>query len=222
MDPEACREQLLQLSQNGKSLTDVWKPEQIEALAHHKDAEIRYLTAELLADGSEVPQAEDLLLELAGDPDTLVRVQAVDSLSAYPTEASFSAMETALDDPCELVRSYGALGRGWVGMVLKKEGTVSLLQKHREASTAVREQAACCEALYVLGRKEALEALLELFPEGDAQARCFILNGLQELVNPYALDRICRFLGEIPTADLPPAVRSSKEELTLTCRNFTR
>ena len=83
-------------------------------------------------------------------------------------------------------------------------------------------QAACCEALYVLGRKEALEELLGLFSQGDAQAQCFILNGLQELVNPYALDRIRRFLEEIPTADLPPAVRSSKEELTLTCRNFTR
>ena len=222
MDTEQQRAQLLQLSQEGGALSDGMKPEEIEALAGHADSEIRYLTAGLLADGSGLPQAERLLQRLAGDPDALVRVQAVDSLSTYTTESSFSAMEKALEDPCELVRSYAALGLGWIGTVLKKSSAVLLLQTHRKTASVLREQAACCEALYLLGQREALEDLLNLFPHGREQEQCFILNGLQELVNPYILDRICSFLAETKTLELAPSVRSSLDALALTCRNFSR
>lgn len=213
MENKDLKERLLQICCDGGSLAELLTREELEALPENPDWEIRSLTAEILACDPNGARGEALLCRLSEDSDDLVRVQAVDSLSAYDSPAAYRVMVRALADRNELVRCYGAYGVGAVGKSQSPEEAAERLRQLLRKEASLHVQAACWEGLYLLGHEDALERLMELFPRGDFQLRCYLLNGLKEFLNPRNAGRILKFV-----SGLDSYAGESGQELAEMCR----
>lgn len=77
----------------------------IERLVRDPDDEIRQWTAEKLAAGGDDESQQKLLYTLLGDPATEVRLKALKSLAARPTEEIYHKLMVLMKDPDAAVRA---------------------------------------------------------------------------------------------------------------------
>ena len=204
---------LLDGIQSDSRLPDILNPESIKSLPFHPDSEVRSLTSEILAVEDPQIDSEALLLQLSRDEDSLVRTNAVDSLSNYPTERSYAACIAALSDADPLVRSYAVFGTAVIGKALDIKGVIQVLEGMRDQEQDSQVLAALGEARYILGDESGLQELFGLYPSGDCQLQCAILNHLQEILNANNCAQIRSFVENIRDNSSAPAVQSNIEEL---------
>lgn len=180
---------------------------EIETYATHPDSEIRMWVAKgLVHDSADVV---GFLLRLAKDEDEAVRLEAVDSLSAFATRESFHALCAALADSDPLVRAYAACGVAEVGAVVAPEETAGLLRHTQTQESCPRVLTDLWGGLYHLGDADALNQLMALFHSGDYQVQCTVLQILIERSGKAADERTSLFLSSLtpdhyltPVADL--------------------
>ncbi|MCC3426715.1 MAG: HEAT repeat domain-containing protein [Microcoleus sp. PH2017_29_MFU_D_A] len=112
---------------------------------------------------------------LCNDPDWIVRASAAEALShiADVGDATiFEALQLALEDSYEPVRSYAAFSIGVLGTL----EMIPTLPKYLESEDSLDTKAAILAAQYILSEPNALFTLLKLVEKADQQLGGVILN----------------------------------------------
>lgn len=220
MEENKILELLLDGINAGKNLPDILDFHTISRLPFCESSEIRCLTAEFLADDCESFDGESILLLLAQDSDALVRCYAVDSLSNYITERSFSACANALGDTESLVRGYAAFGVAVIGNVLHHDETVLLLQQAKNQETDAHTLAELGEARYIVGVESGLQEMMEQYFADDYRLQIAILHHFQEILCEENFSKIEAFVKSVKNKSTSRAVKENIEEVLASCRRI--
>lgn len=179
-------------------------------LAEDPCNEIRSIVAKALVWASESEDSARLLHQLAQDEDSLVRLEAIDSLSAYSDKESMAILRNALDDPDELIRMYSAIGFSRICQrIAEIEYGTRILQYYLNIEKCEIVKIALFEGLYVLGDFSKLKSIIDIFNYDDYHVKCSVINSLIEIINHRNCDDIIRFLDRVNLGEAEPAVSSS-------------
>lgn len=189
-----------------ESVTRQIHSEEICALVHSTLPEIREWTAKALVNDTSSDVALSALCELAADGNPDVRVEAVDTLSAFVCHDSFSALCNAIDDEDELVRAYASYGIGFVGNVIAHQEAVNILKNAEKFEKCKRVLVGIFEGLYILGYDECLDKLFDLFGTNDSQIQSAVLHALRELMAEDNCEVIMRFIANLKKHQYPRSV----------------
>ena len=178
-------------------------------LSHHNDSEIRAYAAELLvlASGAE---AESTLTSLTYDNDEAVRVNACDSLSAFPTVNTYKKLyESAVNDSSPLVRKFALLSLADIMNNINADKGIlkDLFLKSSQNSDAAISSAGY-RGLYMLGHKEYLNNLIELTKAENYQDRCSVVNILGDIISNENKHFIISVLKNLRAKEQSEAVNS--------------
>ncbi len=172
--------------------------EQIALLLSWVDDEdefVRSLVASLLV-MTEGIAAEKALLKLAKDEDDLVRIEALDTMAAYPSDEVLCCLSNAIIyEKDELARSYAILSWADVNVELGKSThkNVEYVQEHISDESSERILLSWYYALYRFGCKEYLNDILALIKSEDYQIRCSVLSLLRDIIS----NENCSYIYEI-------------------------
>lgn len=163
--------------------------------SENSDSEIRDYIAGLLVyfDGE---RAQNTLLKLCGDADELVRTNACDSLSVYPSKKVYDRLlQIYKTDQSVLVKNFALLSA--VDMVKYVGADEKELKKilHRvveEHSGQILTTA--YEGLYILGEKDALKKLFEMLGHADYTVRCSVVNTFLDIADNENINEIVQKL----------------------------
>lgn len=150
------------------------------------DDEVRAYAAELLVNFNS-ESSKKALLKLATDTDSLVRVNACDSLCVFSDiEVLKFLLQIAVSDEDELVRAYAVLSTTDILLSLdeklRNEGHKQLAKLLKsERSNKVR--LAIFSGLYQLGEMTYLCRIFEYLQSDEYIIRCFTLNILDNICN---------------------------------------
>jgi HEAT repeat protein len=154
-----------------------------------ESSEVRQRVARILMERTD-PEALELLVELAGDPDWRVRKSAIEALEANPTERVVRSLIPALYDPenagrrnaaIEALRAIGA--RSLPHLLAELGGEPSA--DHRIAIAAV---------LGEVGSAQAFEALVRLVADPDVNVAATAIVSLGKLGRLDAVAPLLRVL----------------------------
>jgi len=173
---------------------------------YKSNSEIKAWIAKALAFDDDNKKAVDFLCELAKDEDEDVRVEAIDSLSAFKTRKSFCILCEAICDHDDLVRSYAAFGVASVGNSVSAREAINILQKAEAREQSKRVFVDIYGGLYLLGDPTALDKLFLLFEEDDYLVQCAVLHCLGEMLSKKNQDIISSFLDHLDASQYPFAV----------------
>ncbi len=183
-------------------------------LSHHNDSEIRAYAAELLvlASGAE---AESTLTSLTDDNDEAVRVNACDSLSAFPTVNTYKKLyESAVNDSSPLVRKFALLSLADIMNNINADKGIlrDLFLKSSQNSDAAISSAGY-RGLYMLGHKEYLNNLIELTKAENYQDRCSVVNILWDIISNENKHFIISVLKNLRAKEQSEAVNSAVNKI---------
>lgn len=183
-------------------------------LSHHNDSEIRAYAAELLvlASGAE---AESTLTSLTYDNDEAVRVNACDSLSAFPTVNTYKKLyESAVNDSSPLVRKFALLSLADIMNNINADKGIlrDLFLKSSQNSDAAISSAGY-RGLYMLGHKEYLNNLIELTKAENYQDRCSVVNILGDIISNENKHFIISVLKNLRAKEQSEAVNSAVNKI---------
>lgn len=152
-------------------------------LSQCDDSEIRVYIAELLV-LSKDNKAEKMLIHMCDDEDELVRANACDSLSVFPSIETYNCLiKNILTDISMLVKTYAILSiidiLNHVEIDTKELKSLLILNLNAEE---IYMRAACRKGLYILGDDEQLEELINLLHSDNYQDRCAVLNILEDIM----------------------------------------
>lgn len=158
----------------------------IASLSKDADACIRIGCAKLLVN-FDTPQAKHLLLNLANDKNALIRTEAYDSLSVFPSKKVQKSLKRAiLCEKNELARSYAILSWADVTQTLgvhkKQEKFLKKLKKLSKIKRSEHCMLSLLYAKYLFGHKKAITKILVFLNSSDYQIRCSVINLLWEIV----------------------------------------
>lgn len=140
------------------------------------DPEVRMRAVEWLSEERSLSGPE-IFLNLCGDPDELVRVEALQALSVRKYASRFAPVFIGcLNDKSELVAAYAADGL----RVAKRKSTRVMLERHLASSRGI-VHASVLGALHEIGRPRSLAALVRLLRSSDYHVICFVANLLPTL-----------------------------------------
>lgn len=144
------------------------------------DSLVRVNAAEALGLLRDAAAVDALIRALRSDEDSLVRLCAAEALGMLDDDRALAALVGALDDPEEEVRAYAAdsLGRS------KRTEYSSILRKKLEPDSSLYTRTFLLSALYRLGDKTSLLALINLLPLADDNFRITISNLITDSVTP--------------------------------------
>jgi HEAT repeat protein len=129
----------------------------------------------------------DVFMMSAGDPDELVRIEALQALTIRRYAKGFLPnFISALSDRSELVAAYAADGL----RVAATKSTRPLLERHLVRANG-HARASILGALHTLGRRTALRELLALLRSSDYRVTSFVANLLPELTLGNGERRAC-------------------------------
>lgn len=162
--------------------------------SENSDSEIRDYIAELLVyfDGET---AQNTLLKLCGDADELVRTNACDSLSVYPSKKVYDRLlQIYKTDKSILVKNFALLSA--VDMVndvgADEKEMKKILHGVEEHSGQILTTA--YEGLYILGEKDALKKLFEMLGHADYTVRCSVVNTFLDIADNENINEIVQKL----------------------------
>jgi HEAT repeat protein len=157
----------------------------------------------ILLEGKESPPA---LVQMLQDPDSVVRIEAVEALDNIGDKNALPALRNKLIDRSPLVRGYAALAVARLGGLDESSKLEQLLRKERNAFT----KACLLEALYSLGNPDVLTKLLFLLSHKNYRVRCAIANILGGLTyNPEKRNLVLKHLKASFRDEQTIAARSS-------------
>ena len=198
---------------NERPLTMFYNEKQIRMMSTSESAELRALIAKTLVYEENIDAAIAVLSNLVVDQDELVRIEAVDSLSAFSNIQSYSAMHTALTDSSELVRAYAAIGVAIVGKDVSPAHALKSLLHRKKIEHSKYVLTSVYESLYMLGEKEYLSQLLELFQENNYYTKRAVLVALGEILDSNNYKAIQAFVARIDTKEYPVLVTEELQKL---------
>ena len=194
-------------------LSEKYSPYMIWKMAKSQDSTVRgYLAKALVYDTGSVC-AVDVLCKLAKDKDSLVRVEAIDSLSEFCCEKSYHVFENAVNDPDVLVRKYATFGLAWLGRSLCPQSTEELLLALEKRENNSHVLIGIYEGLYVLGHEEYFGKLIDLFKINDYQVQCSVLNVFSEIINEKNKAEMKAFVDKVEREQYPKSVQFSLDNL---------
>lgn len=189
----------------------------ISAFANNKDALIRGRCAKLLANAS-TSKAKRLLLTLACDKDALVRTDAYDSLSGFPSKNVQKFLKQAMiHESNALARSYAILSWADITQTLGVHKKQKKFLKQLKTLSNMKKSEHCMlsfyYAKYLLGHKKAINKILLFLKSSDYQIRCSTLNVLQDIVSPENRPYIEPSLEQLLQQEVCTSVRENATEL---------
>lgn len=208
---------LMSIYEKGMALSSIYSPYMMWKLAKHKDVLIRSDLAKALVYDTESEVALDILCKLSRDKESLVRVEAVASLSEYCCVKSYKVLKNALYDSDYLVRKYALFGIAYIGKKLNPEETIELLQEYDKKEVNLHCKVSIYEGLYMLGQQVYLDKLMNLFWNDDYQIQCSVANSLSEVIEQKNVPVIRKFLHTLKIEEYSVAVKSSIENLNNVC-----
>ena len=154
----------------------------LQALSNDEDAYIRSLAAENLVQMSGEASLQ-LLLKLADDPETTVRVNAFDSLGSFDCLSARKKLKKAIqNEPDELARYYAIISYADLMQGDLEDDSFIRFVQHNDSSSICK--LAYSYALYLLGNDNQLDLLLAgLRNAEDYHIRCITATLLQGLIN---------------------------------------
>ena len=136
----------------------------------------------------------DILMNLADDCNSLVRVEVADSLSVYEDDATYQQLMHMAHDPYYLVRGYAIYGVGVTGNTCeRKEKSLALIRDRLPRERLNFNRLSCYQALYLLGETDELQHMLALYPAQNYRNQCYIINFLMEILSDDNRDMIVSF-----------------------------
>ncbi len=207
---------ILQCYDNQTPLLQVFSYNEVLCVACSDNSELRAVVAQALVWDAPNSRAENILHCLFSDSDVLVRLQAIDSLSEYPSLKAYHIMKNALYERDDLIRAYAAFGIGMLGKQYdrrkSKKSLHQLLEKER--SDYVRAAIFC--GLYMLDEKSALQKMIKLFSSSNYYVQCYVLQSLRDFYDScdiFEQQSIQVFTAKLEKSKYPPAVSSSIQKL---------
>ena len=186
-------------------------------LANDKDALIRGRCAKLLANAS-ASKAKRVLLTLSCDKDALVRTEAYDSLSGFPSKHVQKFLKQAIvHEPNALARSYAILSWADVTQALgvhkKQKKFLKQLKKLQKIKKSEHCMLSFYYAKYVLGHKKSLKKFLAFLSSSDYQICCCAVNLLWDIVSPENRQSIKQALEQLLQQEVCASVSENAAEL---------
>lgn len=156
---------------------------------------------------------QTILIRLTNDKKAFVRVEAYDSLCAYPTvEVQAILYEAILHEIDSLARNYAILS--WVDVSLVLPGFDECHLKYCEIVQRLKNneqdsscKVAYCYALAKFGDLTALNELMRYLEHPDYRIRCSVLSCLREVQCDNQWPQIYKILLEKLESDCSRAVR---------------
>lgn len=146
--------------------------------AQSDDYEIRAAVAELLEKAAPAEDARTLLIRLCTDADELVRINACDSLGAFPFQDALRALIATArrSDESNTVRYYALMST--TDILLANGGTaeaVSVFQANSD-SECISIRAACLYGLYSTGETRRISEIASLLSAEDYHDRMSVVR----------------------------------------------
>lgn len=176
-----------------------------------RDSEVRWSATSSLGTLLIGRRSPRQLIRMLEDPNTLVRIEAAESLGAIGDRKALPALWRGMNDRSPLVRSYVAAAIGAFGR--KKDITELEHRSTHEKSDAAK--VGMYQALYELGRQDILISLISLLLESsDYRVRIGTAKTLSQIVLDRSnaatiLDALRRALKQEQTIAGRSALRSS-------------
>ena len=178
------------------------------------NSEIKSYIAELLV-RSYGEETEKTLINMCNDADEIVRVNACDSLSVFPTLNTYNQLiKCAYNDKSDIVKTYAILSLADIINQLEIDTTKlqELFEKFSKDKN-ISISAACFKGLYVLGKRNYLEKLFDLFSSENYQDRCMVVNILGDILNDKNNNYIMSELKKFKEAETSEAVNSTIDSI---------
>ncbi|MBQ7915353.1 MAG: HEAT repeat domain-containing protein [Firmicutes bacterium] len=153
----------------------------INTLVKAKREDIRADLAKILVsyEGECVEQA---LLKLATDKKYSVRLEAIDSLSNFPSDSTYQTLMQYAEDKDWLTRGYALWGICKTCLGERKVETIQYIKNVLEIETSKFCRINMYGGMCILGEKENILNLLSLYPNSYYRNKCSIFNTLHELL----------------------------------------
>lgn len=183
---------LLECFKKGISPLRYFSIEYLGDLIQSDSEELRSTLAKSLCYGDT--RAVPLLVGLSRDEEELVRLEAIDSLINYPCEESYLTFCNGTNDESDLVRAYSFWG---LSVASGEKYIHDARMRLRTAAIAEHDPRMLVDiyaGLYILGDKERLDDLMELFDEGNYLVKCAVIHTLEEIATEDNIDRLMLFL----------------------------
>lgn len=119
--------------------------------------------------------ASEALFKALRDKDELVRIETAEALGIIGDRHALPVLWNALNDRSPLVRRYSAIAIGNLGV---KADAARLSMKYRQDRSSI-SRVGYLQALYVLGKRDALQRLLYLLEHRDYRIRCAAAHALE-------------------------------------------
>lgn len=212
-------ETLMRLYDKQESLLKTMGRHKALELSIAEDASLRSWVAKSLVWDAKDPFAAQLLCQLARDDDMLVRVEALDSLSASRNHNWIPTFRHALGDSEELVRMYAAIGLAEVcqGQPEQVSEAQTVLQRALALEENCHARIGILEGLYVLGQRNMLTELFRQLDNSDYHIRCAVLNTLDSILDRENREQIGAFLHSLDLSEEVAAVSSTVARLLKRC-----
>lgn len=155
-------------------------------LLNDKNWQVRFYTTEALGKIGDISGARPLANLLLADPNTQVRLAAIEALDKLDARRQYKAVLEAFSDADPQIRSYAVeLSAGW--MIEEAVPTIIDLLKS-DRSNIVR--ASCAHALGIFGNYAAFPALIDALSDDYKDVRVYALDSLKKMSNQnYGSDK---------------------------------
>lgn len=188
--------------------------EQLRALVDHPSPEVRMRALEALIE-VEQPETVATAARALGDPDSLVRIAAIEVLTAQGRDEHGQAIwRLAQEDADPLVREHALLNLSALGATLD---LVALVQLAKASSGALL--IASANLLCARGHREWLLPLLNGLFDPQYTTRAVTLTLLEERIEPQERPFVRRLLVDRRAVEDVPAVLARIDALLLALRD---
>lgn len=186
----------------------------LEQFSKDIDDCIRLEVAKILVNFTEL-RGENILVRLINDRDSLVRVEACDSLRYSKSESTFDLLiKVVKKDKNSMVRGYAISSLGYLADTLNlQDYAIKFLEKHLKNEKAVFGKINSYTTLYLLGKGEYLGFLILELNARIYQNRCAVVHCLEEILNENNSLLIKKALNDRKKIEKTYAVISSIDSL---------
>lgn len=217
---ESDKLNILQQIEDKCSVSDCFSEDELRILADFskdKNSNIRSAVARILVDFTE-KQGEEILLCLAKDKVSMVRVEACDSLRSSRTERAYYALKQIIKfDRNGMVRGYAVSSFAEISIKLNEmQDAVLYLKECLNTEQVVFTKIQLYVALYRLGDECYIKELLNLINTPRYQNRCAVVHSLSEIISEDNRNLIRTALFERKAVEKSRAVISTLENVLRT------
>ena len=190
---------------------------EVVKLSSDKDAFVRCQTAVALV-YFDCDIAQQTLIRLACDEDSLVRTEAYDSLALFEDEEVLRFLENAIEkEKDEIACSYAIMSWTDIAIAIEdkeplKAGYIFELEKNPKISESEHCMLSCYRARYYFGEKGIINDIIEYLKHEDYHVRSSVIAIFEEIVDDDNIKTIKTTLNELLGQETTRAVRSRVEK----------